>query len=437
MFAQGPHTLPATQDASMSRDQSSPVSPAVTGTMAASGTNLIQAATAAAWVVVRKNLSERGIAASIEGYPQVWMRDTVITCLGAVSDRQPEMIDVLRCSLASLAAGQDRFGQLPFLIHIADGRTEFGSSDANPWFAIGCAVLLDASGDAEWYRQHMDRIVLALDWCESRDVQRCGLMESGECADWADLLSHHGKVLFPNVLYAHALRVTAERFATLGHPATARLQARHQLVREALRQAFWVAPFGTTVDDQTHHRVRQLANITLRARRYFLPWIGTFDFGDRLDVAGNLLAILSGVADPSQANAILDYIDGVGLNRPYPVQVYYPAIRPGDADWRDYYKIWDANTPHHYHNGGIWPWVGGAYIAALVRMGRRSEAEAHLARLAEAVMQGSQPGEFNEWLHGQSGRPMGARFQAWSAGMFIYARHAFDHGDCIGFPAIP
>ena len=398
--------------------------------------DLIQAATEAAWVVLRKNLSERGIAASIEGYPQVWMRDTVITCLGAVCDRQPEMIEVLRRSLASLAAGQDRFGQLPFLVHIADGRTEFGSSDANPWFAIGCAVLLDASGDAQWYRQHLERILLALDWCESRDVQRCGLMESGECADWADLLSHHGKVLFPNVLYAHALRLSAERFAALGHPAATRLQERHQVVLEAIRQAFWVAPFGTPVDDRTHTRARQLAQLTLRARRYFLPWVGTFDFGDRLDVAGNLLAILSGVADQSQANAILDYIDGVGLNRPYPVQVYYPAIRPGDLDWREYYKIWDCNTPHHYHNGGIWPWVGGLYITALVHAGRRDQAESHLARLAEAVMQGNQPGEFNEWLHGQSGRPMGARFQAWSAGMFITARHAIDRGECSGFPVV-
>lgn len=401
---------------------------------AASSTSVLDTASTAAWAVLRKNLSDRGMAAAVEGYPQVWMRDTVISCLGAVGDRQPEMLAVLRRSLESLAAGQDRFGQMPFLAHIADGRLEYGSSDGNPWFAIGCALYAEASGDAAWFARQTPTIIRALDWCESRDVQHCGLMESGECADWADLMSHHGRVLFPNVLCAHALAVTAERLHTAGHPEADRLRQRSQRVREAIRLHFWVTPFGQPVQDDSHHRTRQLANITLRARRYFLPWIGTFDVGDRLDVPGNLLAILSGVADAAQARAILDYIDAVGLNRPYPVQVYYPVIRPGDPDWRDYYRIWDANTPHHYHNGGIWPWVGGLYIAALVRAGRRDEAARHLERLAEAVMQGAEPGECNEWLHGQSGRPMGARYQAWSAGMFLYARRAVERGDCLGFP---
>ena len=37
--------------------------------------------------------------------------------------------------------------------------------------------------------------------------------------------------------------------------------------------------------------------------------------------------------------------------------------------------------------------------------------------------------EFNEWLHGESGHPMGYPFQAWSAGMYIYAYHAVKSGD--------
>lgn len=73
--------------------------------------------------------------------------------------------------------------------------------------------------------------------------------------------------------------------------------------------------------------------------------------------------------------------------------------------------------------------VGGFYVAALVKAGRPAEAERQLARLAEANRQGlHQEWEFNEFLHGQTGRPMGAIGNAWSAGMYVYAYAAVQKG---------
>jgi hypothetical protein len=49
--------------------------------------------------------------------------------------------------------------------------------------------------------------------------------------------------------------------------------------------------------------------------------------------------------------------------------------------------------------------------------------------LAKANHQGVyQPWEFTEWLHGESGHPMGYAQQAWSAAMFVYAEHALRSG---------
>jgi glycogen debranching enzyme len=73
--------------------------------------------------------------------------------------------------------------------------------------------------------------------------------------------------------------------------------------------------------------------------------------------------------------------------------------------------------------------VGGFYVAALVKAGRLAEAERQLERLAEANRQGlHQEWEFNEFLHGQTGRPMGAIGNAWSAGMYVYAHAAVRRG---------
>jgi glycogen debranching enzyme len=87
------------------------------------------------------------------------------------------------------------------------------------------------------------------------------------------------------------------------------------------------------------------------------------------------------------------------------------------------------NLPDHYHNGGVWPFIGGFYVAALVKRGRFDEAAEALEKLAKL----NRRGEFNEWHHGATGEPMGVRDQAWSAGMYIYARECVRRREAVWF----
>jgi len=119
----------------------------------------------------------------------------------------------------------------------------------------------------------------------------------------------------------------------------------------------------------------------------------------------------------------------VGLAEPYPTKAIYPPIYPGENDWREYYRSRNLNLPHQYHNGGIWPLIGGLHVAALVRHGWHEQAFAALVALAEANRQGlAAEWEFNEWLHGEHGHPMGFGEQAWSAAMYLYAYNAVING---------
>jgi glycogen debranching enzyme len=92
-----------------------------------------------------------------------------------------------------------------------------------------------------------------------------------------------------------------------------------------------------------------------------------------------------------------------------------PYVEPGAPDWREYYGM--LNVPGHYHNGGVWPFIGGFWVAALVKCGLHEKAAEVLARLAAL----NRAGEFNEWHHGDTGEPLGVQDQAWSAGMYVYA----------------
>jgi hypothetical protein len=44
--------------------------------------------------------------------------------------------------------------------------------------------------------------------------------------------------------------------------------------------------------------------------------------------------------------------------------------------------------------------------------------------------------EFNEWLHGETGHPMGFGKQAWSAALYLYADHAVQTGKLPLFDAL-
>src|SRR4029079_14577152 len=101
---------------------------------------------------------------------------------------------------------------------------------------------------------------------------------------------------------------------------------------------------------------------------------------------------------------ILRFMRQTGMAEPYPTKAIYPPIYPGESDWREYYRSRNLNLPHHYHNGGIWPLIGGLHVATLVRHGWYSDAEEMLVSLANATRQGFvYEWEFKDCLQGDGG----------------------------------
>jgi glycogen debranching enzyme len=102
---------------------------------------------------------------------------------------------------------------------------------------------------------------------------------------------------------------------------------------------------------------------------------------------------------------------------------FFPYTRPDDPDWLPRYEKY--NQPGEYHNGGIWPFICGFYIAALVTAKRYKLAEKKLVALAELVRPAARHTEvefgFNEWIRAQDGTPQGMDWQSWSAAMYLYA----------------
>jgi glycogen debranching enzyme len=378
--------------------------------------------------ILDSECSPIGLMASPEGYPHVWARDSVITSLGSLLS--PGHETCLRLSLQTLASQQSDLGAIPNNVNVATGRldhTNAGSVDSNLWFILGHAFQYRAKKDIDFLRESWPALEKALLWLRYQDSNGCGLLEVHEAADWADLLANHFNVLYDNVLWYAALRYMAEMANVLGKNGQ-HYDSLADDVRHKIRILLWVGEenreeWGPNCPGHVEWKYT-LSQVTpvLVKRPYFLPYVAFRDFGDYCDVLGNLLAILFGVANEAQEKRILTYLDQVGIADPYPVRVLNPVIYPGNKDWREYYRNNNLNLPDQYHNGGIWPFVGGFYVAVLVKAGRIAEAEKQLVKLAELNRQGQEEEwEFNEWCHGRTGKPMGYPHQAWSAGMYIFA----------------
>jgi glycogen debranching enzyme len=403
------------------------------------------------------NSGALGVMGSSQAYQQVWARDSMICGFGLLLCGLAEGRATHLRSLETLRTYQTPLGNVPHHVGLAETHdpaliaygsrlngapdqtvivdtAHAGCIDGALWYIISHYYTYVAGQDRALLEQAWNSLERALLWLRYQDSNECGLLEAHEAKDWADLFANRYNTLYSNVLYYAAWRCMGHLAAALDRdPAPYFHSARD--VHKKINMLLWVGRESPKdwiwLQQERKEWIYPLKRIEteLVERPFYLPYVAFRDYADRFDTLGNLLAILFGVADQTKANLILDYIHGCGLNEPFPVQCLYPAIQPNDKDWREYYRIRNLNQPQHYHNGGAWPFIGGFYVAALVQAGRLAEAQTQLDKLAAMNRLGkSQPWGFNEWFHGQSGRPMGFSGQSWSAAMYIFAHDAVSRG---------
>jgi hypothetical protein len=176
-----------------------------------------------------------------------------------------------------------------------------------------------------------------------------------------------------------------------------------------------------------HHHVHE--GLVVKHKPYYAFWSYKIFSSERFDLLGNCLAILSGIASPSRADEMISWIEDecAEMRERGELTVnlspnLFPFIKPEDPDWLARYS--QFNNPGEYHNGGIWPFICGFYIAALVAAKRFNLAEEKLVALTQCIkLTRSEKLEFgfNEWIKAQDGKPMGQDWQTWSAAMYLYA----------------
>ncbi|KAK1559108.1 hypothetical protein Q3G72_010821 [Acer saccharum] len=161
----------------------------------------------------------------------------------------------------------------------------------------------------------------------------------------------------------------------------------------------------------------------------FMPLRGGYFIGNvspaRMDfrwfLVGNCIAILSCLAAPAQATAIMDLIEERwdDLIGEMPLKISYPALQ--GHEWRIVTGFDPKNTRWSYHNGGSWPVLLWLLTAASIKIGRPQIAK----RAIELVEQRLSKDGWPEYYDGKTGRYVGKqarKYQTWSIAGYLVAK---------------
>ena len=404
---------------------------------------LIAEGYARAFVALRKNITPLGFSAcsltdnTVTGtdanYRSVWARDGCFTIVQTAEMNDPDIRAAQRLTLCTLLEAVSVNGQVPANVRIDDGVPDYSgvggicSIDSGLWLVIAFYHYVTQSGDSALLTEHASRLQRVMDWLSAHDSNNDGLLEIPEAGDWTDLFGRSYHVLYDEILWYRA-NVCFGRLLEYQEdfPRAADYLRWSQQIAGKIKSSFW-----PTTQPETG-AVNTFANSqsALGDAQYLVAEITPFAFNWRCDVLGNVLAFLTNVIDADRARIAFRFMWGVGVNEPWPVTNLYPVVQSGDPDWRAYYTVNLLNLPHHYHNGGIWPFIGGLWVRFIHRLGLHDIACHELVKLARLNQLGrEQPWEFNEWVHGTTGRPMGKAYQAWSAASYLRACQELHLGD--------
>jgi hypothetical protein len=333
------------------------------------------------------------------GYPEPYTRDLLISGLGALACEDQRLISVLQHVLQTLAKNQSHLGQIP--VHDPN---ELNSSDSTPLFLLDVGIYRKISGEANFLDKAVKK---AMTWMEYQSPANLVMVTQLPTSDWLDELWILGYGLYVNTIVYSYLLLHGQRERAS--------KIRHEMNKYTFRE-----------DIRDRHFQQGLA---IYQKPYYAAWAYKVLSDEHFDLLGNSLTILSGLASPSKSKRMISWIEHEcqtmreqgQLARDLPPN-YFPYIQPEDRDWHPRYAKF--NLPGEYLNGGVWPFVCGFYIAAIVATGKILLAEKKLLALTELVRPSREANVdfgFNEWFRAQDGIPRGQDWQSWSAAMYLYA----------------
>lgn len=293
---------------------------------------------------IKHNTNKHGIVAGSTHFKDLWARDALYASWGALEE---EILEPVRKTLHTLKKHTSTHGQIP----LRYGRISMKRVFFKLPTKIGAVYGNDKTNDPaidpnslylitlEKYLQHhtdetlrnTKHISAVADWILERS-DKDGLITEGKYASWDDALKKEAPSIYNNALAYAALKAAARMTKNKRYKAAAK-------------------------------RIKQSSK-KLYNGTYYDAWIGM----NVLDVAGNLLAIHTGLADTKETQSILEHLDECKNKHQHALaKTNYPRYPKSNV----YTPFFFVGMGDYHNQGPYWSWISA--LEALVREDKREE----------------------------------------------------------------
>ncbi|KAK4375276.1 hypothetical protein RND71_005953 [Anisodus tanguticus] len=409
-------------------------------------------------------------------YDQVFVRDFVPSALAFLMNGEPDIVKNFLLKTLQLQGWEKRIddfklgeGVMPAsfkVLHDPVRKTDtivadFGESaigrvapvDSGFWWIILLRAYTKSTGDLSLAEtpecQKGMRLILSLCLSEGFDTFPTLL-----CADGCSMIDRrmgvYGYPIEIQALFFMALRsaLTMLKHDTEGKEFIDRIVKRLHALSYHMRSYFWLDfqqlndIYRYKTEEYSHTAVNKFNVIPDSIPEWvfdFVPTRGGYFIGNvspaRMDfrwfALGNCIAILSSLATPEQASAIMDLIEArwEELVADMPLKICYPAIE--NHEWRIVTGCDPKNIRWSYHNGGSWPVLLWLLTAACIKTGRPQIARRAIDLAESRLLKDSWP----EYYDGKLGRYIGKqarKHQTWSIAGYLVAKMLLEDPSHLG-----
>ena len=244
------------------------------------------------------------------------------------------------------------------------------------------------------------RMLKAIDYLQTRDIDKDGLLEQEHNEDWMDTVLRAGKVVYSQACWILALNNLSELLSELGDNKEAektRMLANKTI--SSVDRYLWSKEDGTYIDIQEPYHTGGPYKILTQDVSLYVVAITENTMNDLLSMQFNKKA--------EDKKIGRDYIQRARST----LEVFKTRI------WKDRWPLvtevelkktgpWIL-SPNQYHNHTFWPWITGMEMQARSRIGEFQQCDMLMSTLLEADNLGNLL-TFYEWINPVTGKGDGA-----------------------------
>lgn len=328
-----------------------------------------------------------------DNYKRLFTRDAFWIFMASMLTGDEGLLEGCRESIATLAKYQRDDGAIISNVS-PEGKASYGiinpRIDPTTLYIIGCLRFAKRYPEERITEKHLSSISRALNYLENTwEDKDSELLYIPRAGNWADEYLQQGLVLYDQVLWYLTTREYADAIKEEEPARSEYYSAKAERIKNTIKTRFWVSNLEGRKENM-HERLKKKFDFSKCGyfiHFYFSPSKDKVSYEypcGIFDAFGNILAMLAGIPSPEQLDKMVNFIDMISTNK-YPlVPAHYPFFP--EEIFRSY-KLHQYRFKEfigHFHNGGLWAWYTGPYVAALTKSKKTEAAERFLGGILKA-----------------------------------------------------